>query len=169
VILQPHATQSSQRDPRYCILLVLDARDPAGGAVADWEEEEIRAPKARSAGRQPAEGKVSRVFDAQQNRRKPHSLPPSYLGIIDIRPYYCNVDLVPHENAQVWLKHLRHTTPTLSFRFAGPHQRANLASGIAPPPQGLKAYTPSAAQSITVAVVCFPNVGERVKQSDQHG
>ena len=59
------------------------------------------------------------------------------------------------------LKHLRHTTPTLPFRSAGPHQRANLASGTAPALlRLLKAYKPSAAQSITVGVVGFPNVGK---------
>src|SRR5216683_4172013 len=66
------------------------------------------------------------------------------------------------ENAQAWLKHLRHTTPTLPFRSAGSHQRTNLASGTAPALlRLLKAYKPSAAQSVTVGVVGFPNVGKR--------
>jgi len=69
--------------------------------------------------------------------------------------------LVPRENAQAWLKHLRHTTPTLPFRSAGSHQRTNLASGTAPALlRLLKAYKPSAAQSVTVGVVGFPNVGK---------
>jgi len=68
---------------------------------------------------------------------------------------------VPRENAQAWLKHLRHTTPTLPFRSAGPHQRTNLASGTAPALlRLLKAYKPSAAQGVTVGVVGFPNVGK---------
>jgi nuclear GTP-binding protein len=76
------------------------------------------------------------------------------------------VDLVLHENAQAWLKHLRHTTPTLPFRSAGSHQRTNLASETAPAVLCLlKAYKPSATQSVTVSVVGFPNVG---KESGQH-
>jgi nuclear GTP-binding protein len=68
---------------------------------------------------------------------------------------------VPRENAQAWLKHLRHTTPTLPFRSAGSHQRTNLSSGTAPALlRLLKAYKPSAAQSMTVGVVGFPNVGK---------
>ena len=78
-----------------------------------------------------------------------------------MRPYYRNVDLVPRENAQAWLKHLRHSTPTLPFRSAGSHQRTNLASGTAPALlRLLKAYKPNAAQSVTVGVVGFPNVGK---------
>ena len=42
------------------------------------------------------------------------------------------VDLVPRENAQAWLKHLRHTTPTLPFRSAGSYQRTNLAVAVQP-------------------------------------
>ena len=42
------------------------------------------------------------------------------------------VDLVPRENAQAWLKHLRHTTPTLPFRSEGSHQRTNLAVAVQP-------------------------------------
>ena len=69
---------------------------------------------------------------------------------------------MPRENAQAWLKHLRHTTPTLPFRSAGSHQRTNLSStGTAPALlRLLKAYKPSAAQSMTVGVVGFPNVGK---------
>ncbi len=93
--------------------------------------------------------------------REPPILSPLHLVVINIRRYYCNVDLVPRENAQAWLKHLRHTTPTLPFRSAGPHQRTNLASGTAPALlRLLKAYKPSAAQSVTVGVVGFPNVGK---------
>jgi len=71
------------------------------------------------------------------------------------------VDLVPRENAQAWLKHLRHTTPTLPFRSADSHQRTNLASGTAPALlRLLKAYKLRAAQGVTVGVVGFPNVGK---------
>lgn len=75
---------------------------------------------------------------------------------------FSGADLVPRENAQAWLKHLRHTTPTLPFRSAGSHQRTNLSStGTAPALlRLLKAYKPSAAQSMTVGVVGFPNVGK---------
>ena len=71
------------------------------------------------------------------------------------------VDLVPRENAQGWLKHLRHTTPTLPFRSAGSHQGTNLASGTSPALLHLlKVYKPSATQSVTVGVIGFPNVGK---------
>jgi len=89
---------------------------------------------------------------------------PSFLlfiwMIIDIRPYHSNVDLVLRENAQAWLKHLHHTTPTLPFRSAGLLQRTNLASGMAPELLHL-AYKPSTAQSAAVCVVRFPNVGKK--------
>ena len=68
---------------------------------------------------------------------------------------------MPRENAQAWLKHLRHTSLTLSFRSAGSHQRTNISSGTAPALlRLLKAYKPSATQSMTVGVVGFPNVGK---------
>ncbi|KAH9979529.1 P-loop containing nucleoside triphosphate hydrolase protein [Lactifluus volemus] len=114
-------------DEADVVLLVLDARDPAGCRSRLVEEEVCR---------REAEGKRL-VFVLNK------------------------IDLVPRENAQAWLKHLRHTTPTLPFRSAGPHQRKNLASGTAPALlRLLKAYKPSAAQSIAVGVVGFPNVGK---------
>ena len=71
------------------------------------------------------------------------------------------LDLVSRENAQAWLKHLRHTTPTFPFRSAGSHQRMNLASGTAPALlRLLKAYKPNVSQSVTVGVVGFPNVSK---------
>ena len=71
------------------------------------------------------------------------------------------VDLVLRENAQAWLKHLRHTTPTLLFRSASSHQRTNLASGTALALfHLLKAYKPSATHSVTVGVIGSPNVGK---------
>ncbi|KAI9457235.1 P-loop containing nucleoside triphosphate hydrolase protein [Lactarius psammicola] len=114
-------------DEADVVLLVLDARDPAG-CRSRLVEEEVR--------RREAEGKRL-VFVLNK------------------------IDLVPRENAQGWLKHLRHTTPTLPFRSAGSHQRTNLSSGTAPALlRLLKAYKPSAAQSMTVGVVGFPNVGK---------
>ena len=73
---------------------------------------------------------------------------------------YPNPDLVPRENAQAWLRYLRHTTPTLPFKSAGSHQRSNLSSSTAPALlRLLKAYKPSS-QSITVGIVGYPNVGK---------
>ncbi|KAF8264403.1 P-loop containing nucleoside triphosphate hydrolase protein [Lactarius quietus] len=114
-------------DESDIVLLVLDARDPAG-CRSRLVEEEVR--------RREGDGKRL-VFVLNK------------------------IDLVPRENAQAWLKHLRHTTPTLPFRSAGSHQRTNLSSGTAPALlRLLKAYRPSAAQSMTVGVVGFPNVGK---------
>ena len=71
------------------------------------------------------------------------------------------LDLVTRENAQQWLRYLRHYTPTLPFRSAASNQRSNLSSATAPALlRLLKAYKPSAAQSVTVGVVGFPNVGK---------
>ncbi|KAI0716037.1 hypothetical protein C8T65DRAFT_805611 [Cerioporus squamosus] len=70
------------------------------------------------------------------------------------------VDLIPRENAQAWLRYLRHTTPTLPFKSAGNHQRSNLSSSTAPALlRLLKAYKPTS-QSITVGIVGYPNVGK---------
>jgi nuclear GTP-binding protein len=71
------------------------------------------------------------------------------------------VDLVPKDNAQAWLRYLRHSTPTLPFRSASSHQRTNLSSTTAPAlVRLLKACKPSSSQSITVGVVGYPNVGK---------
>ncbi|EPQ53133.1 P-loop containing nucleoside triphosphate hydrolase protein, partial [Gloeophyllum trabeum ATCC 11539] len=70
------------------------------------------------------------------------------------------IDLVPRENAQQWLRYLRHTTPTLPFRCAPSTQRSNLSTATAPALlRLLKAYKPHA-QSLTVGVVGYPNVGK---------
>ncbi|KAI6122588.1 P-loop containing nucleoside triphosphate hydrolase protein [Pisolithus croceorrhizus] len=70
------------------------------------------------------------------------------------------IDLVPRENAQQWLRYLRHSTPTLPFRSASSNQRSNLSSATAPALlRLLKSHKP-AAQSVTVGVVGFPNVGK---------
>ncbi|KAL6310264.1 P-loop containing nucleoside triphosphate hydrolase protein [Sparassis latifolia] len=71
------------------------------------------------------------------------------------------IDLVPRDNAQQWLRYLRHSTPTLPFRSANSHQRSKLSSSTAPAlVRLLKAYKPSAAQSVTIGVVGYPNVGK---------
>ena len=71
------------------------------------------------------------------------------------------VDLVPKDNAQAWLRYLRHSTPTLPFRSASSRQRTNLSSTTAPAlVRLLKAYKPSSSQSVTVGVVGYPNVGK---------
>ena len=71
------------------------------------------------------------------------------------------LDLVPRENAQLWLRYLRHYTPTLPFRSATSNQRSHLSCATAPALlRLLKAYKPNAAQSVTVGVVGFPNVGK---------
>ncbi|KAJ6609850.1 P-loop containing nucleoside triphosphate hydrolase protein [Mycena sp. CBHHK59/15] len=72
------------------------------------------------------------------------------------------VDLIPQANAQQWLKHLRHSTPTLPFRSpsSAQHQRTNISSSTAPALiKLLKAYKPTAG-SVTVGVVGYPNVGK---------
>lgn len=70
------------------------------------------------------------------------------------------IDLVSKENAQQWLRYLRHSTPTLPFRSASSNQRSNLSSTTAPGLMRLlKAFKPTS-QSITVGVVGFPNVGK---------
>ena len=71
-----------------------------------------------------------------------------------------SIDLVPRSNAQAWLRYLRHATPTLPFRCATSMQRTHLSSNTAPSLlRLLKAYKPSA-QSITVGIVGYPNVGK---------
>ncbi|KAF8063418.1 hypothetical protein FPV67DRAFT_1506451 [Lyophyllum atratum] len=72
------------------------------------------------------------------------------------------IDLIPRANAQQWLKHLRHSTPTLPFlsSSSSQHQRTNISSTTAPSLlKLLKAYKPKAG-SITVGVVGYPNVGK---------
>jgi nuclear GTP-binding protein len=64
-------------------------------------------------------------------------------------------DLVPRENAELWLRYLRHSTPTLPFRSS------SSSSPTAPALlRLLKAYKPSKAHLITVGVVGYPNVGK---------
>ncbi|KAH9916471.1 P-loop containing nucleoside triphosphate hydrolase protein [Fomitopsis serialis] len=71
------------------------------------------------------------------------------------------IDLVPRDNAQAWLRYLRHSTPTLPFKSASNNQRSRLSSPTAPAlVRLLKAYKPSSAQTVTVGVVGYPNVGK---------
>ncbi|KIM31265.1 hypothetical protein M408DRAFT_256595 [Serendipita vermifera MAFF 305830] len=70
------------------------------------------------------------------------------------------IDLVPKENAQAWLKYLRHTAPTLPFRSSTQEQRQNLMSRTSPALLNLlKSFKPPN-RSITVGVVGYPNVGK---------
>ncbi|KAK1223667.1 nuclear GTP-binding protein nug1 [Marasmius sp. AFHP31] len=70
------------------------------------------------------------------------------------------VDLIPKDNAQAWLKHLRHSTPTLPFLSPSQHQRSNISSSTAPAlVKLLKAYKPKTG-SVTIGVVGYPNVGK---------
>ncbi|KAA1470739.1 P-loop containing nucleoside triphosphate hydrolase protein [Dentipellis sp. KUC8613] len=81
------------------------------------------------------------------------------------------IDLVPRANAQAWLRHLRHSTPTLPFRSATSHARGNLSSSTSPALlRLLKAYKHGPGEapgskvkgtgSVTVGVVGYPNVGK---------
>ncbi|KAH8113135.1 P-loop containing nucleoside triphosphate hydrolase protein [Phellopilus nigrolimitatus] len=72
------------------------------------------------------------------------------------------IDLVPRANAEAWLRHLRHTTPTLPFKASTQQQRTNLVSKTSPALLNLlKGYKRTAkAGSVTVGVVGYPNVGK---------
>jgi nuclear GTP-binding protein len=70
------------------------------------------------------------------------------------------LDLVPKENAQAWLKYLRHSAPTLPFRSSTQSQRQNLSSRTSPALMNLlKSFKPPN-KSISVGVVGYPNVGK---------
>jgi nuclear GTP-binding protein len=131
-------------DQSDIVILVLDARDPEG-CRSRLVEEEVR--------RRECEGKKL-VFVLNK------------IGNIPLLRYFVfsfkfPTDLIPRENALLWLRHLRHSTPTLPFKSTSSNQRANLSSSTAPSLlRLLKAYKPSAAQSVTVGVVGFPNVGK---------
>jgi len=69
-------------------------------------------------------------------------------------------DLIPRENGEAWLKHLRHTAPTLPFKSSTQEQRSNITSRTSPFLLNLiKSYKPPSG-SITVGVVGYPNVGK---------
>ena len=99
------------------------------------------------------EGCRSRLVEEEVRRRESEG---KKLGFV-----LNKVDLVPKDNAQTWLRYLRHSAPTLPFRSASSHQRTNLSSTTAPAlVRLLKAYKPSSSQSVTVGVVGYPNVGK---------
>ena len=129
-------------DESDIILHVLDARDPEG-CRSRLVEEEVR--------RRENEGKKL-VFVLNKIG--------AMLCLRMILAFHYVTDLVPRENAQQWLRYLRHSTPTLPFRSASSNERSHLSSSTAPSLlRLLKAYKP-ASQSITVGVVGFPNVGK---------
>ena len=131
-------------DESDIVILVLDARDPEG-CRSRLVEEEVR--------RRESEGK--KLVFVLNKIGMFQFLTKTLFGVI------CGSDLVPRENAQQWLRYLRHYTPTLPFRSAASNQRSNLSCATAPALlRLLKAYKPSAAQSVTVGVVGFPNVGK---------
>ncbi|KAL5522218.1 NUG1_1 [Sanghuangporus sanghuang] len=78
------------------------------------------------------------------------------------------IDLVPRDNAEAWLRYLRHTTPTLPFKSSTQSQRSNLHSRTSPALLNLlKSYkahhlpnSKGKGGSITVGVVGYPNVGK---------
>ena len=114
-------------DESNVVLLILNARDPAGCRSRLVEEELCR---------REAEGKrLVFVLNKIGTCVSPQHTSCASLAI-DIMLCAVRlcllVDLLPRENAQACLNHLRHTTPTLPFHSAGSHQRTNLASGIAP-------------------------------------
>ena len=130
-------------DEADIIVVVLDARDPEG-CRSRLVEEEVR--------RREGEGKrlvfvLNKIgTSAEFSLRSKYSL---------------DADLVPRDNAQAWLRYLRHTTPTLPFKSASNNQRSRLSSPTAPAlVRLLKAYKPSSAQTVTVGVVGYPNVGK---------
>jgi nuclear GTP-binding protein len=92
------------------------------------------------------------------------------------------VDLVPRENMIAWLKHLRHSLPTVAFKCSTQSQRSNLGQRATPVTEAsssllqgaeclgadtllklLKNYSRSAAgmkTSITVGIIGYPNTGK---------
>ena len=134
-------------DESDIVILVLDARDPEGCRSRLVEEEVCRR---ESEGKKLVFvlNKVGAWVSFSSFARVPFNLAPG-------------LDLVPRDNAQQWLRYLRHHTPTLPFRSAASNQRSNLSCATAPALlRLLKAYKPSATQSVTVGVVGFPNVGK---------
>lgn len=164
-------------DESDIIILVLDARDPEG-CRSRLVEEEVRRREGEGKRLVFVLNKVGECFfilptwsQALPSAPLPYtsiSWPLSGLSSAHFRYHprtgadcRCRLaDLVPRENAQSWLRYLRHTTPTLPFKSAGNHQRSNLSSSTAPALlRLLKAYKPTS-QSITVGIVGYPNVGK---------
>ena len=125
------------------VIMVLDARDPEG-CRSRMVEDEVR--------RRESDGK--RLIFVLNKIGKRNTLCTRNLSNL------CQIDLVPKENAQNWLKYLRHTAPTLPFRSSTQEQRQNLASKTSPALLNLlKSFKPPN-RSISVGVVGYPNVGK---------
>jgi nuclear GTP-binding protein len=130
-------------DQSDIVIMVLDARDPEG-CRSRMVEDEVR--------RREADGKRL-IFVLNKIGE-----PTSFLLAIDL--ILLTADLVPKENAQGWLKYLRHTAPTLPFRSSTQLQRQNLSSRTSPALLNLlKSFKPPN-RSISVGVVGYPNVGK---------
>jgi len=98
------------------IVQVLDARDPEG-TRSRWVEDEVR--------KKESEGK--RLMGVVNKIGKPLSglLDPQNESLIGRHPLI--VDLVPRENLEAWLKHLRHDFPVMPFKSSTQAQRQNLS------------------------------------------
>nr|ODO02467.1 nuclear GTP-binding protein [Cryptococcus depauperatus CBS 7855] len=81
------------------------------------------------------------------------------------------IDLVPRANLESWLKHLRHSFPTMPFKSSTQNQGKNLSQNALPTTSAslgapallnlLKQYALSTPHSsLTVGVVGYPNVGK---------
>ncbi|KAK6907257.1 nuclear GTP-binding protein [Kwoniella mangroviensis CBS 8886] len=83
------------------------------------------------------------------------------------------IDLVPRANLEAWLKHLRHSFPTMPFKSSTQNQRQHLSQNLPALPTTssslgapallhlLKQYALSTPHSsLTVGVVGYPNVGK---------
>lgn len=130
-------------DQSDIVIMVLDARDPEG-CRSRMVEDEVR--------RREADGKRL-IFVLNK-------IGESALLLLAIDLILSTADLVPKENAQSWLKYLRHTAPTLPFRSSTQLQRQNLSSRTSPALLNLlKSFKPPN-RSISVGVVGYPNVGK---------
>lgn len=129
-------------DESDIIILVLDARDPQS-CRSRLVEEEVR--------RRESEGKRL-VFVLNK-------IGTEHVPFIQCPLTIYSLDLVPSSNAQLWLRYLRHSTPTLPFRSVS--SSSSISSATSPALlRLLKSYRPSGKQSITVGVVGYPNVGK---------
>lgn len=67
---------------------------------------------------------------------------------------------MPRQNAEAWLKYLRHTCPTIPFKSSTQSQRNNLSSRSSPHLISLiKSYKPPSG-ILTIGVIGYPNVGK---------
>lgn len=76
-----------------------------------------------------------------------------------ILAFHYVANLVPRENAQQWLRYLRHSTATISFHSASSNEKSSISSTAPSLLWLLKTYKP-VSQSIMVGIVGFPNVGK---------